>query len=62
METKLLQELINELKLSNLIALTNLYLSTKDKEKSKEAIDLILENKDKPLDFFLNELNMFLHF
>ncbi|MCZ6110856.1 hypothetical protein [Campylobacter ureolyticus] len=62
METKLLQELINELKLSNLIALTNLYLSTKDKEKSKEAIDLILENKDKPLDFFVNELNMFLHF
>ncbi|GKH60796.1 hypothetical protein [Campylobacter ureolyticus] len=62
METKLLQELINELKLSNLIALTNLYLSTKDKEKSKEAIDLILKNKDKPLDFFLNELNMFLHF
>ena len=62
METKLLQELIDELKLSNLIALTNLYLSTKDKEKSKEAIDLILKNKDKPLDFFLNELNMFLHF
>lgn len=62
METKLLQELINELKLSNLIALTNLYLSTKDKEKSKEAIDLILNNKDKPLDFFVNELNMFLHF
>lgn len=62
METKLLQELINELKLSNLIALTNLYLSTKDKEKSKEAIDLILKNKDKPLDFFVNELNMFLHF
>ncbi|GKH60793.1 hypothetical protein CE91St25_11290 [Campylobacter ureolyticus] len=62
METKLLQELINELKLSNLIALTNLYLFTKDKEKSKEAIDLILKNKDKPLDFFLNELNMFLHF
>lgn len=62
METKLLQELIDELKLSNFIALTNLYLSTKDKEKSKEAIDLILKNKDKPLDFFLNELNMFLHF
>lgn len=62
METKLLQELINELKLSNFIALTNLYLSTKDKEKSKEAIDLILNNKDKPLDFFVNELNMFLHF
>ena len=62
METKLLQELIDELKLSNFIALTNLYLSTKDKEKSKEAIDLILENKDKPLDFFVNELNMFLHF
>ncbi len=62
METKLLQELIDELKLSNLIALTNLYLSTKDKEKSKEAIDLILNNKDKPLDFFVNELNMFLHF
>lgn len=62
METKLLQELIDELKLSNFIALTNLYLFTKDKEKSKEAIDLILNNKDKPLDFFVNELNMFLHF